>query len=85
MTACRTVFRQSASSSDASGPRSPRFFVSTNTSHALTNAFGVLGSPMPMTNSPCSRTRVASRVKSLSLETMQNSSNLPECSGPSRR
>ena len=35
-------------------------------------------SPMPMTSLPASRRRAARRVKSLSEETMQNPSRLPE-------
>jgi hypothetical protein len=49
-----------------------------NLSHAATNGLGVLRSPNPYTVSADSRSRAASRVKSLSLETMQNPSNRPE-------
>jgi len=49
-----------------------------NLSHAATNGFGVFRSPNPYTVSADSRSRAASRVKSLSLETMQNPSNRPE-------
>ena len=38
---------------------------------------GVLSSPMPMTRIPDSRRRLASRVKSESLDTMQNPSTIP--------
>ena len=40
--------------------------------------FGVFFSPMPMTVMPPSRRREARRVKSLSDETRQNPSTLPE-------
>ena len=43
-------------------------------SHALRNGTGVFFSPMPMTVRPLSRMRLARRVKSLSLDTMQNPS-----------
>ena len=51
-----------------------------NLSHAATNGFGVLRSPKPYTIRPDSRIRAASRVKSLSLDTMQNPSKRPEYS-----
>ena len=41
-------------------------------SHAFLNGVGVFFSPMPMTVRPLSRIRLARRVKSLSLDTMQN-------------
>ena len=46
-------------------------------SHALRNGTGVFFSPIPMTVRPLSRMRLARRVKSLSLETMQNPSTDP--------
>ena len=52
----------------------------TNLSHAATKGLGVLRSPKPYTVIPDSRSRAASRVKSLSLETMQKPSNRPEYS-----
>ena len=51
-----------------------------NWSQALTKGPSVLLSPMPMTSLPASRRRAARRVKSLSDETMQNPSRLPEYS-----
>ena len=48
-----------------------------NRSQAATNGSGVLRAPNPYTIIPDSRSRVASRVKSLSLETMQKPSRLP--------
>ena len=48
-----------------------------NRSHAATNAVGVLRRPSPYTVIPDSRSRVASRVKSLSLETITKPSTLP--------
>src|SRR5215472_11781295 len=51
-----------------------------NLSQAATKAFGVLRSPNPYTVRPDSRSLAASLVKSLSLETRQNPSNLPEYS-----
>ena len=50
-----------------------------NLSHDTMNGRGVFRSPMPMTNLLDSRSRVASRVKSLSLEMMQNPSTLSLC------
>ena len=44
--------------------------------HALTNAFGVFRSPIPMTCLPASLSLDASLVKSLSLVTRQNPSIL---------
>ena len=49
-----------------------------NLSQAATNGFGVFRSPKPYTVRPDSRIRAARRVKSLSLETMQNPSKRPE-------
>ena len=46
-----------------------------NLSQAVTKGRGVFCSPMPMTCMPASRSRVARRVKSQSLDTMQNPSN----------
>ena len=46
-------------------------------SQAETNAVGVLRRPIPYTVIPASRSRVARRVKSLSLETMTKPSTLP--------
>ena len=46
-------------------------------SHAATNGSGVLRKPRPYTVMPDSRSRVASRVKSLSLDTITNPSTLP--------
>ncbi|MNW17330.1 hypothetical protein D3C71_2164890 [compost metagenome] len=43
----------------------------TNLLQALTKADGVFSSPKPHTSSPSSRSRVASREKSLSLEIRQ--------------
>src|SRR6185437_15168801 len=57
-----------------------RFSTYTNLSHAATNGSGVLRSPKPYTINPDSRSRPASRVKSLSLETMQKPSKRPEYS-----
>ena len=51
-----------------------------NLSHAATKDLGVLCSPKPYTICPDSRSRWASLVKSLSLDTMQNPSNRPEYS-----
>src|SRR5580693_3413347 len=51
-----------------------------NLSQAATKGLGVLRSPNPYTVRPDSRRRAARRVKSLSLETMQNPSNRPEYS-----
>ncbi len=51
-----------------------------NRSQAVTNGVGVLRRPIPYTVIPDSRSRVASRVKSLSLETMTNPSRLPSYS-----
>ena len=48
-----------------------------NRSQADTNAVGVLRRPSPYTVIPDSRNRVASRVKSLSLETMTKPSRFP--------
>ena len=48
-----------------------------NWSHALTKGPSALLSPIPMTSFPASRRRAASRVKSLSDETMQKPSRLP--------
>ncbi len=45
-----------------------------NTSHARRNGTGVFFSPMPMTMRPLSRRRLAKRVKSESLDTMQKPS-----------
>ena len=42
------------------------------------NEFGVFFSPIPMTFIPDSRKRIAKRVKSESLETMQKPSTLSE-------
>ena len=47
-----------------------------NLSQATINGFGVFFSPIPITCFPASLSRVANRVKSLSLETRQNPSNL---------
>ena len=51
-----------------------------NLSQAATNALGVFRSPKPYTVRPDSRSREASLVKSLSLDTRQNPSNRPEYS-----
>jgi hypothetical protein len=48
-----------------------------NLSQAAMNALFVLRSPNPKTVTPCSRMRDASRVKSLSLETMQKVEKRP--------
>ena len=48
-----------------------------NRSQAWTKGLGVLRSPKPYTVSPDSRIRDASRVKSLSEDTMQKPSNRP--------
>ena len=48
-----------------------------NRSQAETNDSGVLRRPIPYTVIPDSRSLVASRVKSLSLETITNPSKLP--------
>ncbi|MNQ65437.1 hypothetical protein D3C85_798910 [compost metagenome] len=65
----------------AKGASSCAGFFSTskkiNLSQAPINASGVLRSPSPYTFLPASRSRVARRVKSLSLETIQNPSTLP--------
>ena len=49
-----------------------------NRLQALTNASGVLRRPSPYTVIPDSCSRVASRVKSLSLETITKPSRFPE-------
>ena len=48
-----------------------------NRSQAATNGAGVLRRPSPYTVIPDSRNLVASRVKSLSLETMTKPSRFP--------
>ena len=50
-----------------------------NRLHALRKASGVLSFPIPNTCSPCSRSRLANRAKSLSEETSTNPSNRPVC------
>ena len=50
-----------------------------NRLQALRNASGVFCWPIPKTSSPCSRIRLASRVKSLSDEISTKPSNRPEC------
>ena len=50
-----------------------------NCLHALLKALGVLFFPIPYTDSPCSRMRLARRVKSLSDDTSTNPSNRPVC------
>jgi hypothetical protein len=49
-----------------------------NLSHAAMKALGAFLSPKPDTVSPDSRSLAASRMKSLSLDTMQNPSMCPE-------
>ena len=49
-----------------------------NQAKATINGLRVFFSPMPITTIPASRRRVARRVKSLSLEIIQNPSTLPE-------
>ena len=51
-----------------------RSFSVVKMSHAFLNGVGVFFSPMPMTVRPLSRIRLARRVKSLSLDTMQKPS-----------
>ena len=50
-----------------------------NRLHALQNASGMFVLPMPYTCSPCARSRLANRAKSLSEETSTNPSNRPVC------
>lgn len=49
-----------------------------NLLQAAMKALGVFFSPIPMTYIPDSRSRTASRVKSLSLDTRQKPSTFPE-------
>ena len=59
---------------------SPTMFSSvTKRLQTFCSDFGVFASPMPMTSSPASRMRLASRVKSLSDDTSTKPSNRPEC------
>ena len=48
-----------------------------NCLHAFLKALGVLFFPIPYTGSPCSRMRLARRVKSLSYDTSTNPSKRP--------
>ena len=52
--------------------------IYTNLSQATIKGFGVFFSPMPYTFIPASRSRVARRVKSLSLLTSTKPSQVPE-------
>ena len=52
--------------------------IYTNLSQATMKGLGVFFSPMPYTFIPASRSRVARRVKSLSLLTSTKPSQLPE-------
>ena len=65
--------------SGGSSPFPSRFSTKMNRLHALQNASGVFVLPMPYTWSPCSRSRLANRAKSLAVETSTNPSNRPVC------
>jgi hypothetical protein len=72
------VLGLSLTATGACGFSGRRISVNTNLSQAAMKGRGVLDfSPMPMTVSPPSRRRVASRVKSLSDDTRQKPSKLP--------